>query len=406
MVRLLRFRFLIPVFLAGLWLAGWPVMSGFPTPKKVSAQPQTDRPRRVEGADTRQAPVPPAATQPVTTVTPTGYSTEALDKEIAGRFAPIFIQSLGDSPRFDYITKFDFDGDWKGTNNWENAANQKYPLTANVYFSLCESQTHYFIHYAAFHPRDYKGGNTKGTLLSELFQEGARLGGKYDPTGLAQEAVLAHENDLEGCLLVIEKSGNDPQKGKLVYFETLAHNKFNQYRPNPDTDGNNALLYVEPKGHGIYSYEDGKRQAKNQSKGEMRYEYRGRAEDPEKNTTGTVGYDLIPMVSTLWVKAQGSPNETYGIENDYQSLQLEVVKPRKIRAQEIKVGLVGNAFRGDVGGKNMARPPWGWFSSAERDRPLGEWFFDPAKVVKRHYNLPDTFSLAYLHHPILGVYRN
>ena len=35
------------------------------------------------------------------------------DEEIAARFAPVFYQALGDKPRSDYITNFDFDGDWR-----------------------------------------------------------------------------------------------------------------------------------------------------------------------------------------------------------------------------------------------------------------------------------------------------
>jgi hypothetical protein len=53
----------------------------------------------------------------------------------------------------------------------------------------------------------------------------------------------------------------------------------------------------------------------------------------------------------------------------------------------------------------MARPPWGWFDKDEKDRPLGEWFFDPAAAVKRRLKAGDGFSLVYLHNPALGVFR-
>src|SRR5678816_646217 len=125
------------------------------------------------------------------------------DREIAARFAPIFYQALGDRPRSDYITNFDFDGDWRGDNNWENAANETFPLNAYIYYAVAETSTHLFIHYAVFHPRDYKGGEIRGTILSELIREGVKRGGKYDPTGLADEATLAHENDMELSLIHI-----------------------------------------------------------------------------------------------------------------------------------------------------------------------------------------------------------
>ena len=54
---------------------------------------------------------------------------------------------------------------------------------------------------------------------------------------------------------------------------------------------------------------------------------------------------------------------------------------------------------------NMARPPWGWFDSSEKDRPLGEWFFDPAGTIKRHFALPSSFSVTYVHQPARGLFR-
>src|SRR5262249_51605176 len=69
---------------------------------------------------------------------------------IAERFAPEFHQGLGDHPRFDYITNFDFDGNWRGDDNWAHADDQKFPLKAYVYYSVIETKTHYFLHYAAF----------------------------------------------------------------------------------------------------------------------------------------------------------------------------------------------------------------------------------------------------------------
>lgn len=58
----------------------------------------------------------------------------ALDKEIAAQFAPVFYQGLGNSPRSDYITNFDFDGDWQGDNNWRNLDDRSLPLRAYIYY--------------------------------------------------------------------------------------------------------------------------------------------------------------------------------------------------------------------------------------------------------------------------------
>ncbi|HEY0431042.1 MAG TPA: hypothetical protein VGC61_04465, partial [Pyrinomonadaceae bacterium] len=191
------------------------------------------------------------------------------DREIAARFAPVFYQALGDKPRSDYITNFDFDGDWRGDNNWEHVDDKKFPLKAYVYYSVSETATHFFIHYAVFHPRDYKGGETRGRILSELIREGVKSGTKADPTGLLEEAGVAHENDMEGCLIVVAKQGNDLGSAQVVLLETLHHNQFSRYVPGDKaprgfgllrSEASHALLYVEPRGHGIESYSGDEKQ--------------------------------------------------------------------------------------------------------------------------------------------------
>src|SRR6201988_5115497 len=62
--------------------------------------------------------------------------------DIASRFAAIFYQALGEDPRGDYITNFDFDGDWRGDNNWNNLDDKRFPLKADGYSSVGETVTH------------------------------------------------------------------------------------------------------------------------------------------------------------------------------------------------------------------------------------------------------------------------
>src|ERR1700752_5349655 len=109
-------------------------------------------------------------TRPASFFSRSNSADQAATRSIAARFAPIFYQALGDKPRSDYITNFDFDGDWKGDNNWNNLANKDFSLKASIYYSVAETTTHYFVHYAVFHPRDYKGGERKGAILSELIR--------------------------------------------------------------------------------------------------------------------------------------------------------------------------------------------------------------------------------------------
>ncbi len=344
-----------------------------------------------------------------------------LDYQIAAGFAPIFYQALGNKPRSDYITNFDFDGDWRGDNNWDHADDKKFSLKAYVYYSVVETASHFFIHYAVFHPRDYKGGERKGAILSELIREGAKRSGKYDPAGLAEEPALAHENDLEGCLVVVEKSGREPEKGRTVYVETLHHNEFSSYVTGETTDGTKAvklegqrpLLYIEPKGHGIEALDgEGK---KIEKKPFLVYKYAGRAEDPIKARENTVGYELVPLQTTLWAKAQitGSPKEingavnpTYGVARTYAPIVLALVQSDgRVILRTFDPGTVGSAFLGRVGGQNKARPPWAWFDRNDRDVPAGQWFFDPAKTIKRSFRLNESFSTAYTRLPFWAAVK-
>ncbi|MFL6211423.1 MAG: hypothetical protein ACJ74W_21420 [Pyrinomonadaceae bacterium] len=335
--------------------------------------------------------------------------TDAQARAVAARFAPIFYQGLGDQPRHDYITNFDFDGNWRGDDNWAHVDDEHLPLKAYIYYAVSETATHYFIHYAVFHPRDYKGGETRGRLLSDILNETVQRSGKYDPTGLAGEATVAHENDMEGCLVVVAKQGNDLARARVVYVETLAHNHFLKYTATAAEGAADVVrledqhpqLYVEPKGHGIEAYLATEKQGR---KGLLRYSYDGHADAPTTSTE-TANYDLLPLLTTLWAHARQGVGETYGLATDYGRVSVTVVLTgAKTQARQVQLGKLGSAFLGLVGGHNMARPPWGWVDVKERNEQLrGAWFFDPARTVKRHFNLGGDFSVAYVWQPFLGI---
>ncbi len=100
-------------------------------------------------------------------------------RKLAEYYAPVLYQETK-SAVLDSVTKFDFDGDWNGANNWMNAYH--FELPAYVYYAVIESANHYFITYSFFHPRDYSARPMEG----------------FAPK-------TEHENDMEGCTLTIEK---------------------------------------------------------------------------------------------------------------------------------------------------------------------------------------------------------
>src|SRR5262245_18256355 len=100
--------------------------------------------------------------------------------------------------RGDFLARFDFDGDWNGLNNWANFSrrppggagdrNKDTMARAYLYYSVVETETHYFVSYCAFHAQDREPRCTDAER---------------------------HENDLEGGLHVVKKGPENSGMGTL-----------------------------------------------------------------------------------------------------------------------------------------------------------------------------------------------
>lgn len=70
-------------------------------------------------------------------------SVELTHRQLAEYWAPIWWQDTDeDDFRADYITNFDFDGDWNPLNNWNNLP--QFELNAHIYYWVTETTTHWF----------------------------------------------------------------------------------------------------------------------------------------------------------------------------------------------------------------------------------------------------------------------
>ncbi|MET0414403.1 MAG: hypothetical protein ABW022_00075, partial [Actinoplanes sp.] len=78
--------------------------------------------------------------------------------ELALRWAPIHYQDVDSTGshalggKADFITRYDFDGDLNGRDNWDNAGRN---TSAAAYYSVIETSTHWYLTYFFFHPRDW-----------------------------------------------------------------------------------------------------------------------------------------------------------------------------------------------------------------------------------------------------------
>ena len=222
--------------------------------------------------------------------------------ELAEHWAPVFYHDTDDKDyEADYITAFDFDGDFISDNNWENLHKPGSSLGAVIYYSVISTSTHHFILYADFHPRDW----SKNCNIPFF-------GG-------------CHENDMEGAMVVVRRSDDKPM-GTFELLYTEAHNTLHIFRNdknitkkwNPAVestkvtfeDGSHPELYVESKGHGVCAlYYNGPSHCQHSvdetppefGGGDgVVYRYGATAGIPESGNDQHVPYKLKPIKDTIW----------------------------------------------------------------------------------------------------------
>ena len=384
-----------------------------PAPQKPQEEP-------VPEFNDENAPPPPAPT-PAPSQTPPaapaaqnpapGMTQRELEiRDIAERFAPVLhhrMAGTAEEHRFDYPTNFDFDGDWTGNNNWANGGDPKYKLWSFVYYSVIESEDHYFIHYALYHPRDWSVvQSTYDTILDKVQ---SKVGDVFGSTA-RKEAEFNHENDLEGALVIVDKWA--PGGPQPVAVETVAHNHLlrslsadaadlhitsGEHGQQLQLEDGHPILYVESQKHGIHAWTDEQSNAQEPIL-VLRY---GKPVEFSRVSGYSATYELIPIAKTWWKHAQEThePNLTFGTVVDFGDRFCDVPGARR---PACALGTVGAAIRGDYLRPNAASAPWNWIDLDDKDLPLGAWFFDPILILKRHFGLFDTPE-KYLYNPYLGI---
>lgn len=305
---------------------------------------------------------------------------------IAKKYAPILYQAAGSRPKFDAITRFDFDGDFDGDNNWENARNKDFK--SYVYYSVIETKAYFYIFYGFYHPRD------------------------YEPFCLP---VFCHENDLEGITVMVKKA-TDTEAEHIFLFETEAHDRIYSYKPNLKEHVSKMeprlSVYSEEEGHGVYAVEGHKyafRQACDASKSSDAGFSKGHnqsleditnkphlvfvpgeiAESTKGRSSGVFKYELIPLTD-IW--------NNIG-EKDHQRLgQFPFnYKGRIFSLNNLPSAFYGNNF--SLWKLGTAKPPWAWPDRSCYATGVGDWFFDPAFSMREHLGQKLQEEDEYLFNP-------
>lgn len=297
-------------------------------------------------------------------------STYAIDQEeLLAHYSPVILQGIGAYPRGDYITRFDYDGDLDGSNNWENFPTAK--LEGYVYGSAIETDTHFFLTYAIFHPRDY---------IRFCVPK------------------ACHENDLEGIKLSIYKDGS--AHGVLRLMETIAHQwilpfgsqemiKKNKGKLQGEVlyEGSHPIIYIEKEGHGIHAATATQIALRSQY-----LVYRNSEEEPTEPgwpKERQASYNLLPLYEHFWKVFEDTQNNTFGSF-------FRFVHPRSGAIVTVPSTLKGNNYA-----RNAANLPWNWGQNEHPDLKQGEWFLDPAKSLIINYMVPETVARTYVHNEFL-----
>jgi len=379
-------------------------------------------------------------------------------EELAAYWAPVISQDIdAENVRAEYITKFNYDGDWCGCNNWNNLDN--YPLPAYVYYWVVETKTHYFIGYAFFYPRDWV------STIGEVFGH-----------------ELEHENDFEGILLVIKKS-DEHQYGQFVAMITAAHTDFWRYTESlsdlfsyqstyPDVSsilfpstlvqegyekiedevdfvlddfGLHPVIYVQSEGHGIYGEKNGEGEYvscvgfehvievtdyapffdENKVTNWTNVDWNGIV-DPPVSGNPSETYDKSGWNDGIIYHYEGVPDDPtkYGNPKNWQVVGYDLISIKELWNRRFdyenpsecrgKRGCSDDnkttfqrygTFNGDDGEIDGGNTPWHWDDTAKdycwdvNDDYLvykGDFFLDPAYMVDYYFDGLGEFNRTYV----------
>ena len=307
-------------------------------------------------------------------------------------YAPFVAQETWFEPKADYLARFDYDGNWKGDDNWENLDTGS--SQAFVYYAVMETETHWFLIYNFFHPRDYSDFCVVGTC---------------------------HENDNEGLILTVRKDRS--QFGKLEVLETLAHNNVYSFTNDSkikkdihDIDGkiefydkSHPVIFIEAGGHGVFS-SDAKQSLFSADKMDFKentgvtYVYNQRAERPASSNDRSVSYSLLPIFEEWWSKGNQQNEDSNQTFENFFTYEPFGDRPRASSR------FIAGAFQGRTASDNMAKPFWAWHDNRTKKKKIlntGQWALDPAYSVSTNLKFPKNlpFSLEYIFNPFLESRR-
>jgi hypothetical protein len=314
---------------------------------------------------------------------------------VVERYAP-FVYAATDKSlgRQDVISNIDFDGELVGNNNWENF--ERFELKPTVYYAILETETHYFVSYHLFHPRDW---NRFTFWLNDT-----------------------HENDGENFQIVVRKSD-----GRVVLLWTQAHYNSSVYaNPGsgiesgstqidgtfqtvdsnglPDANGTHPCVFVESQGHGIFGTLGADSEVSVNSDGGYRFSggsgllFRPKRAgepviEPENTNNGEVAYELDSITLKLWPLLRDGMLTGNGklLDGSYR------YQDDLVDIKEVPRFYDGNRFSGPLGNDRGISPFALDFLFSRGS--LGALFFNPARRYPERLAITGPWSREYVDYP-------
>jgi hypothetical protein len=347
--------------------------------------------------------------------------------QLAVKYAPVFAQKVSEEWWVaDQIAPIDFaDGITdvaKNPDELDKITKQMKDKTiegakqvkpAKVYYSVCETATHYFLLYAVYHVMDW----WKRSKPQDIYNY---IRDKYDE----------HIHDMEGVLLVLTKRLiKDPERRKekleihLDGLVTVAHSHFYLYTepmiptgvgkaqraPQAKTQKNEKLrivsfnetvdgkiwldkttgrvkLYVEARGHGIRGDHE------HWGGGDKIWYYY-----PKQETAIPGTLDPKEKKNTKPVK--------YQLENTFADNGLWDKRFDDRVFKQNDRGQWGFVYKNKEDGKlysGAANPPWSW-NDCNDPSPIGEIATDPARFIIRYAQGWGPVSTHYIYNPYQSI---
>ena len=258
------------------------------------------------------------------------------------------------------LCSVDYDRDWDTSNNRKNLS-EDYDLIPVVYYATAETRTHYYIMYCFYHADD-----------------------------------ATHENDLEGCLLIVDKEDRLLGMISVAHFDFFSFVVDNRLQKGTETiDGELHTEIFEGKEHPMTKQHIDK-------------------------------HPLFAWGNTSWMLPWTHDSKDrlgiryYPAEQAYVQDEFEVDSLNKTYFPYVLVDLLGpsgfwdkrdpklnnSTFR-SWGTFNSSTPgsahaPWIWSDSIwpwdeiNDDLPSGTIFFDPARIASRYFSGFTDFDRIYI----------